>query len=428
MSHRVEYIQTLTICEDNRLYAMLSAKWENEFLDVYKVDFETGKAYARDGNLVYKSLGGYLVDFPNEKRKPSWYYGYYGGETVKLYEYTELRERIKAIEWGHCMQQTPQRLRETILKFFPDLKYLIKKLNDGEIQSVFKLIDKVQMYRKHPETENLYAMGFEKIANNNNLYRLGKEKKKEIISFLKQLDLAKAHDYKLNVIQKAIKLELNKDVKFWQDVYNFYNGYWGWECPEKMELIFSDYSLKVYRYCTNKEISYTYYNDIINMANQLGHRTDDPYYAYPNNPVRMHNKLQKQIDAQKAAKEKNKLAILPKIAKKNLKEPLVLDGGYQLFIPTTYEQFLACKELLHQCLLSADYIGKMAKGNSLIVMIWKDGKPSSTAEIDYKGKLLQFYGDEHDRNNCKPKDEEYKILNNFMATFKPKRITKYLAA
>ena len=68
MSHRVEYIQTLTICEDNRLYAMLSAKWKNEFLDVYKVDFETGKAYARDGNLVYKSLGGYMVDFPEEKR------------------------------------------------------------------------------------------------------------------------------------------------------------------------------------------------------------------------------------------------------------------------------------------------------------------------------------------------------------------------
>ena len=417
MSHKVEWVQTCTI-DDNQVWAMISAQWKGEFLDVYKVNLSTGKAYARDGNIVYKNLAGYFVDFPDEIARASWYYGY-GQHKVELCDYVEV-DRIRAIEYGYCMRQTDDRIRETILKYQPELKYLINKLEDGMISRIFDMVDIIQTYKEHPESENLFASGFYKIGMNKSLYKLGKAKKKLIINFLKQLNIYTYHDYKLVEIQQALKL--NIDAKLWQDVYNFFRP------RTEMILIFNDYSMKIYRYCKNKNIDYSYYKDIINMVRQTGHNEEDPYYAFPNNPVAMHNRLQKQIENQRAATEKAKLAVLPKIAKKNLKEPLALSDGYQLFIPTTYEQFEACKELLHQCLLSADYIGKMAKGRSLIIMIWKDGKPSSTAEIDYKGKLLQFYGNEWNRSECKPKKEEYEILDNFMATFKPKRINKYLPA
>ena len=59
-------------------------------------------------------------------------------------------------------------------------------------------------------------------------------------------------------------------------------------------------------------------------------------------------------------------------------------------------------EALKQCLVSADYIGKVIKGECVLVFVRFRGRPVATAEILPGGKLGQFYGNEADRNRCKP--------------------------
>lgn len=421
MSHRCTFVSTVSV-EDNRIWIYTWAQHDMKQLDVYKVRLDDGKAYVREGNLVFKNMGGWLVDFPEETVRASWYYGY-GRHKAELYDYVELKDRIRAIESGYDMQQPAHRIRKLLLNYYPELKYLIKKLEDQALKNPYMLIDIIKTYKEHPESENLFAMGFYEIANNKTLYRLSKPKKTQIINFLRQLDIVAPHNYKLKEIQRALKLGI--DVKLWQDMTNFYQS-WYYRASDTIDYSVSSYHTKVYRYCMNKGIQLSYFQDIKQMVSQLGHDTQSDYWVFPNNPVKMHERLSKQIENQKQAQAKRKLEMLPKIAKANLEKPMNFDGGYQLFIPTKYEEFEACKTLLHQCLLSADYIGKMARGGSLIVMLWKDGKPSSTAEIDYKGNLLQFYGNEWNRNDCKPKQEEYKILESFMHTFKPKKLNKYL--
>jgi hypothetical protein len=55
-------------------------------------------------------------------------------------------------------------------------------------------------------------------------------------------------------------------------------------------------------------------------------------------------------------------------------------------------------------------------------MIWHDGKPSSTCEIDFDKKILQHYGNELNREDCKPSEFEQEAIKKFLATFKPKKV------
>ena len=83
---------------------------------------------------------------------------------------------------------------------------------------------------------------------------------------------------------------------------------------------------------------------------------------------------------------------------------------------------------LHQCLIWANYIDKVIKQTSLIVMIWDlEDKPIATAELAYNKEVLQFYGDEHDRFNCNPNEEIQNVLNKFLSsienvTFRKRRL------
>ena len=81
MSHKCDWFSDV-IKEDGKIYRVITAKYKQIMetqtykyeLDVAKECLEDGKIYIRE-NLVFKTLGGYLVDFPGEKYKENgWYY------------------------------------------------------------------------------------------------------------------------------------------------------------------------------------------------------------------------------------------------------------------------------------------------------------------------------------------------------------------
>jgi hypothetical protein len=80
---------------------------------------------------------------------------------------------------------------------------------------------------------------------------------------------------------------------------------------------------------------------------------------------------------------------------------------------------------LHQCLVYADYIGKMARQRCLLVFIADSaGKPVATAEILPGGKLGQFFADELDRDydKMKPSADAEKALSKWLKKFEKSKV------
>ena len=406
MAHKCQYEDRITEI-DGDVWRIVNAQYKNMSLDVYKVNLTTNKVYAKD-NLVFYGIGGYMVNFPNEKVRSSYYSGYTPYIEID-HEWKEYSSHFDGLEWGRKINDHD---REIITKYLPQYKYLIKKIPENIM--IAKLPHIFEIYNKYPQSESLLALGLYKLALNKTLYKMKKENIKPIIQYLNKyrdnLSAIEAHSLTLKDIKCALKNNVAPD-----EYYYWQNFSWG-----------NKFTLEEYRYCVKKNIDGRFYKDMLNMAQTLGHNIEEDYWHYPNDPVAIHNRLMQQIDSVKAQKEKLKLEFFEKISLKNQKEEIDLGNGYTLFIPSKYEQVHSAAVELKQCLLSCDYISKVAKGNSILVMIWHDGKPSSTAEIDYNKNILQFYGNEANRNDCKPSEIEQAFLNEWLKTFKPKKLKEYL--
>ena len=312
-------------------------------------------------------------------------------------------------------------ITEKILSIHPEYKYLLKKTKfDGIRFNIFRLLDAMQMWKEHPsEVEALVSIEFYKLACNKNLYKLTPKKKKTIIGALKCFieHTTSSLEPSLLTIQQFIKSGL--DFETWY-AYMCWNN---WRSKD------AD-SVETFKYCQRKNIDKYRYHDMLSMARAQGHDINEDYWKYPNDPNKMHDELLKvkeelnRIAREKElAKEKLYWNQLVKIAKKNkLDKGVDLGNGYTLFMPSTYEQYNMAAVELHQCILASQYYKKVAEGKSLLIMIWCNGKPSSTCEIDFSKRILQHYGNELNRNNCKPSEWEQKAIKQFLATFKPKKL------
>lgn len=414
MAHKAEYYWRVEN-ENQELIFYLDAKWKDKNLDVFKYNFTTNKIYYRWGNIDFYQLGGWLVQYPNERAR----YNYYGREIIPLYPYLESKEWYEGLKYGNLHEWIgADRLKRLILECHPEYKYFLKKYNfESVFHKIPKLIDLMNMWKEHPsEVEALVSLGFFNVALNKNLYRLTKPKKQEIIRALKEF-VGSDGNPSLITVQEYIK----SGMKF--EEWYAYKCWNSWRNGD---------SIETFRYCQRKGIDKTRYHDMLDMARNQGHDIEDEYWKYPNDPNAMHDRLLEiklrldKIEADKKHKKEQRYwNKLKEIQMKNLKEPLVLDGGYKIFMPTTYEEYKKTAEELHQCILAGEYYKKVAKGQSLLLMIWIDDKPRSTCEITYDGKIRQFYGNELNRNNCKPSEQEQVIMNQFLAKFKPKKLKGY---
>ena len=413
MVHKCNYYLRLQIENDNDLVLVNQARYKNYALDIYKYNITKKQAYMR-ANVKFVNLGGYLVDFPNEVVTT---YYYHEKVVVKTYPFEKIRNRVIGLEYG-TLEQNWDDVKNKILNVYPDMKYLIKKINyDNHYFNIWKLMDLMEMWHEHPlEVEVLASKGFYNIACNKNLYKLKTERKKEIINALKDFK----EDVKLVEVQNFLKSGLE------------FEEWYSWRCWNSWQ---KGDSIEVYRYCKRKNIDKYRYHDIISMARRLGHNIEDDYWRYPNDPNAMHQRLleeqreeEEKINAEHMKKCNEAFSYLEEIKNKNLKESVDLGNGYTLFIPSTQDEYNRQAAALNQCIVRAEYYLKVAKGKSLLLMILQDGKPSSTCEIDYNKQILQFYGNELDRNNCKPSEYEIKAMDEFLASFKLKKISNYLQA
>lgn len=412
MGHKCEYTSRLYINEDNHLIFETIANWKKESLDVSRWDIDENKYYYRFDNINFVSCGGWLVDFPNEYRRIP----YYGGkEKVTLSEYYENENFYQGVI--ACWKEVTEYEIEFIKRNKPEYHYLIKKIdyvkNKLKCSTLFNLMI---MWKQHPsEVETLAQKGLYNLALNKNLYKLSKSKKKTLVQALKQVNM----DISLVYLQQWIKSKLDFSTFYLLKKY---------EKDSKYKLSRS-LSVEEIKYCERKNFQVEEYIDMLFIANRLGKNIQDDYWHYPNNPFELHQRVVEEDMQLHMFKMKTELKLemkyfdnISKIAKKNLNKPIELDNGYKLFIPTTVDEYVAAAEKLNQCIISSKYYKKVAKCQSLLFMIWKDNVPSSTVEISYDKKILQFYGDEHNRKKCKPTEYEENAFKKFLDTFIPKKV------
>ena len=94
--------------------------------------------------------------------------------------------------------------------------------------------------------------------------------------------------------------------------------------------------------------------------------------------------------------------------------------GLVAYIPQTFGKVSDHAKALHQCLTYADYTGKMAKRDCLLVFISDvAGKSVATAEIAPNGNVVQFYADEdrEETEDMKPTAEAQTVLEKWLKDF-----------
>lgn len=399
MAHRCNYKVEIEIKRD-RIIATYNAEWKNKRLDVLKHTLElNGKETieARD-NLRYVSMGGWLVAFPNEKE--TMYYYSYGNSKVVLSDYREWN-KMPSIYYD---TENENIFLNDLKGFYSEYKYLINKLAKSGINGYKEIYKYIQLAYKYPQKlsqmEWLIENKQENLITETNLK---KGLKAEIINYIKE------HKEIDHLYIKAIELAIKTNAKYW-------------DCHDAVCYFLGD--LKLQDYLDKQNTNVYYYKDYKKMCLKLKKDWDDPYWRYPKNLFKAHDKLMKEIEAMKKLEEKErmkKIADSIKQKEKYSKKHTLNVDDLVFYFPYDLEDIKNQAKVLHQCLISCDYHIKYANSEKILVFIKRNNKPYATAEISQNKHIKQFYLNEKNRCRCNPSETLYDKLNMFLGTL-PKKI------
>lgn len=379
----------------------------------YKEDDE-GNAWCR--NLYQSMWGGYTVAFPGQpfNKNSSWYYD---DSIAEVEEWRECNRK----HLGYSNELYPASCTDAIIELYPDFKYMFKKYQFSNLRDV---MDKLIIWRKHPEIELMLAAGFEKLAMNKSLYRMKPENRKAIARFCR--DNQDAHMLTLNEIRECMKHPGEEGL--WVGFFNLFPSYERKNWQKATNDYFGLFDIDDYKYLVRKgkvgsEGRYLLY-DYRRMLTNSAHNENDPYWKYPKDLQKAHDKLLNEENRRRAAEarlaekskekqEKVKLQNLQKIVKKYSKYNYEAEG-YSIYITNNLEDWQKQADELHQCILWADYPLKISQKKCLLFFIRKEDKPVATVEILPGKKIGQFYANETDRNNCKPDEVVTALVNNWV--------------
>lgn len=397
--------------EDETLYRILRAELNSKKcyyeIDVYKEN-DLGETFCQ--NLYSSSWGGYVVAFPGLPMNPnknSWYYN------------NNIAEEDGFAECKKCNVGTSRSVTESdlelVYQLYPDFRYVAKKYKILCLEQLMKIL---VMWKKHPELEMILACGYFNVGMNNSFWRLSEKKQKEICLFMRKSP--QFCDVKLNHLLSALRTQNPKlYLKYLDNVPSYRRG------KKLTDISFLDYQYLLKN--AMNEIDIPYYQDYLIMAEPL-HDITQEYWRHPKNLLKAHDKvLLEKVNLKKAEEErleKERIKVIKKIEKKYGFKDTEIDG-YHIFVSASLDVWEQQADCLHQCILKAGYRDKMFNQKSVIVFIQKNGTPQATAEISNDGKrIVQFYADEFDRNNCLPSEEIKAAFQKWLNLKKPRNQSK----
>lgn len=390
MNH-FERSEKVTI-ENGELVRTVTGTVKNFSMEVAKI-YESGKCMVR--NIEPTPLNGWCMAIPGQRYSGGGWSKSYIAEIDPWWEFKGSHEGLSY----YCYPDEND--KETILSKYPDFKYVLKKakLTNNEI---FKALP---IWKKNPSAfEALVSQGWKVLAFNTRTYSA--KDKASIINFVRSHP--DDNGLTLNDIRVCIQNRIEPEqLKPWKrsNGCNYRAGYLTY--PEWV-------------YLGNRP--HSTYIEYMNMAKECGHDMKDPYWHFPKNLKKAHDKVMKEVMNVRAikkaeemkAKNEQYFSIVKKLVSKKLES-----RGLSVFVPRDVQTIARQAEALHQCLIAADYVGKVVSNKCILVFVEYKGEPLATAELVRKGKkfkLGQFYGDERKRDFEAPKRAK-NALKKWIETF-----------
>lgn len=385
--------------QDGKVVRYVVATWpatrthDRGSVEVYKID-EDGNEKVR--YLDYSPVCGYMVDL--DFKNDAWY---------------NISGSCKALRTGANVHPAwlNESEREAIIKVHPEFKWTLQKAGAIRPSYAMKLLI---AWKKDHKTELLVGAHLDNLVANGNFLRMKKERQKAVLAFIRKTPGAER--WTLSKILFVMHGHTAEEYDAWVQFRSSY----GLGC-----------AFDVFKYLDGNRQFLDMYNDYIRTAKNCGHDVKDDYWKFPKELKKAHDKVMREYRriekarrlAEKEAatkREREKKKNFEKVVDKWLKKTL-RKNGFVVSIPDTIKTVMKQAKVLHQCLVSADYIGKMADRRCLLVFIaTKEGVPVATAEILPSGKVGQFYADERDRSNMKPSKKAQEALDAWLKKFKPR--------
>lgn len=375
---------------------------------VYR-EFENGKKQVR--RLCYHPIAGYMVD---ESDLSSW--------TSAILECRALSDGYNV--YGHALRDDEVAI---ITELHPNFKWTLQKAGECNCAKAMKLL---QQWQKNPKVEFLVGAHYDRLSLNRSFVRYSKEKQRKILNFVKNNDSAK--NWPLPKIKFVMEGHTAKEYDDWKSFRDIYNRAFSYES---------------YKYLTSKRIKkddLELYRDYIAMAKECGHKIKDKYWYAPKNLHKAHEKVMAEVELVREARRQEQAELKKKEELKKFEtfrnvgkkfgDLITKFHGLTAYVPQDTDIVDKHAKALHQCLVYADYIGKMARQSCLMVFIAdENGKPVATAEILPGGRLGQFYGNElyRDPAKMKPSKDAEKCVEKWMkkfADYKMKLIPRKVSA
>ena len=363
-------------------------------LDVAKI-YEDGCQLSR--NIECQPLVSWCIGWPGEKYRNRYYCRDWQQKLEPWSKsYTELQNL--------CWQSPSESDKAVFCSKYPEFKWIFAK-SDLSTRDYFHLLP---YWKKYPrETEMLLANGYIQLALDGRLWH-AKDKKPVLEWIRKNPGVKNAH---LEGIRCCVRFGCTYDE--WRE-------YRARQCRGTRV----DYD--VFHWLESRHnASYSgmlLYRDYEKMAKEAGHDMRESYWRFPKNLRKAHDKVMAEVAAIKALKKAEELKAKGEKYLKAVsgwlgKELQVGKGGMHVYIPESLDDIVFQADALKQCLVTADYIGKVIDGRCVLVFVRYHGRPVATAEILPGGKLGQFYGNESNHSNCKPTKKASEAMQAWMQKF-----------
>lgn len=370
-------------------------------MDVYR-QYDDGREEVR--NLAVSSMGGYFL---YDTKPDSWGKPWIDCKALREPHTSSYMvfTNLGATEYAQIVDR------------HPGFRWMLDKIlaNRPGVQ-VVEVIEYIRAWVRWPECERLYNGEYYRLCLSESFAVATYRKQCEIMQYLKQHP--EIRDPGFGEILTLMKSGMSQD-----DYYMIKRYHIGADLLKylhaqlrKGTVFKEDYSL---------EALYGVYKDYIEMVASNGHDKKQDYWKYPSDLREAHDKVMREAANIKAATLKKRQEKYTAAVKKFIGKT-VEDGNIRVFVPESVEEISLQASVLHQCLVTADYIGKVIDRKCLLVFLVLDGRPMATAELDRYGELVQFYADER-WVNMKPGKDAEDALNKWIRTFKP-RIRKQIKA
>lgn len=377
-----KFLDRIRMFRGKPVYEILAKTKESNdsFFVCYREDFEGNR---KSRNLYFCTLGGYSAYGKPEKM-----------------DVCEMNHPPRCV-WKIC---DPYDF-DIIEKMYPNFKYIHKKYPNIYRHDLFSI---AKHWIKNPKMELLLNMKLPNLAFNKTFFRYNEKKQRKIVDFY--LHKCNGILYNLCDVEGAIKENTTPET------FNEYRS----KC-RKLSIPFAKWvTLKA------KEIPlFDYKRHMERLKDSFPEKAKDPYWTEFKNVADFHrkeNKIIKEIkhieelkDAEKAAALQTAYSLATKRYHWNGNF-----NGLEVYVPENTKDIENQAKKLNQCLIANNYIQRVIAKKCILVFIKdENGKPLATAELTGKKKahVSQFYGNELDRDNCKPSQNCVVALDGFMDKF-----------